>query len=80
MHQAIARALAATLALAYISTLPHKVQIFLSCSLSVSLASASPGNTLVTISQHLLRANPLHCHLIKLNILTHSEVPHWNVL
>ena len=45
MHQAIACALVAIPALAYITTLPHKVQTFLSCSLSLRLACGGPGNT-----------------------------------
>ena len=44
MHQAIACALVATPALAYITTLPRKVQNVLSCSFSLRLASAGPDN------------------------------------
>ena len=53
MHQAIACALVATPALACITTLPHKVKIVLSCSLSLILASAGPGKTLVKPSANI---------------------------
>ena len=63
MRQAMACALVATPALACITTLPHKVQIFLSCSLSLRLASAGPGNTLVQPSANISFV-PIHFTVI----------------